>query len=104
MRIIEISDSKLKKALQEKEKLITKGRKIQVEIEKLQTKQNKLGLQVQKIKDDVVMPTMKAFKKDNLGRYEDFNTVKVENGKVVVEVMDYIEEYTKQLDEQIHHL
>ena len=100
MKTLEFEDKKVKKALIEKGLLIEKGREISRKIEKLETERNKIGLKVQKIKDDIVLPFAREIKKD-LGKYEDLQTLNLVNGKIVVNVFDYIEQYKEELDKKL---
>lgn len=100
MRTLEFSNKKVEKALAEKGVLIEKGREISRKIEKLETERNKIGLKVQKIKDDIVLPFAREIKKD-LGKYEDLQTLNLINGKIVVNVFDYIEQYKEELDKKL---
>ena len=100
MRTLEFSNKKVEKALAEKGVLIEKGREISRQIEKLETERNKIGLKVQKIKDDIVLPFAREIKKD-LGKYEDLQTLNLVNGKIVVNVFDYIEQYKEELDKKL---
>lgn len=97
MRTLEFTDKKVIKALEEKGKLINRGREISGQIEDLQTELNKIGLKVQKIKDDTVLPFAKEIKK-GLGKYEDLETLNLVHGKIVVNVFDYLEKYKEELD------
>ena len=100
MRTLEFSNKKVEKAHAEKGVLIEKGREISRQIEKLETERNKIGLKVQKIKDDIVLPFAREIKKD-LGKYEDLQTLNLVNGKIVVNVFDYIEQYKEELDKKL---
>ena len=100
MRTLEFSNKKVEKALAEKGVLIEKGREISRQIEKLETERNKIGLKVQKIKDDIVLPFAREIKKD-LGKYEDLETLQLVNGKIVVNVFDYLERYKEEFDKKL---
>jgi hypothetical protein len=101
MRFIEIENAKLKQAIKDKSELIEKGRLISKEIEALETERNKLGLEIQSIKDDIIIPAAKQYKKELLDKYEDFSTFNLVDDKIQGEVFNHIEEYTKQLDEEL---
>ena len=100
MKTLEFEDKKVKKALIEKGLLIEKGREISQKIEDLQTELNKIGLKVQKIKDDTVLPFAREVKK-TLGKYEDLETLQLVNGKIVVNVFDYLERYKEEFDKKL---
>ena len=100
MRTLEFSNKKVEKALAEKGALIEKGREISRQIEKLETERNKIGLKVQKIKDDTVLPFAREVKK-TLGKYEDLETLQLVNGKIVVNVFDYLERYKEEFDKKL---
>ena len=100
MRTLEFSNKKVEKALAEKGVLIEKGREISRQIEKLETERNKIGLKVQKIKDDIVLPFAREIKK-TLGKYEDLETLQLVNGKIVVNIFDYLERYKEEFDKKL---
>ena len=100
MKTLEFDDKKVKKALIEKGLLIEKGREISQKIEDLQTERNKIGLKVQKIKDDTVLPFAREVKK-TLGKYEDLETLQLVNGKIVVNIFDYLERYKEEFDKKL---
>ena len=43
----------------------------------------------------------KNYKVDNFEKYEDIGNIELVNGEVVINKIDYIEEYKKQLDEKL---
>jgi len=59
--------------------------------EKLEKERNKTALKVQKIKDKVI-PMVRKRALPLITEYEDINTAEVENGVVVVEVVDLLQE------------
>jgi len=93
-------DEKISKLLLKKKELVENGRKTSRQIEGLESDRNKLALQVQKIKDKV-MPFAKRIKKENLGKYEDIQSIELKGDDIVITTFDYIDEYRKQLDKKI---
>jgi len=93
-------DEKVAKLLIEKTGLIKDGRAISEDIEKLENDRNKVALRVQKIKDKII-PFAKKIKKDQLGRYEDIQSIDLVGENIVLTTFDYIEEYKKQLEIKI---
>ena len=93
-------DEKVAKLLIEKTGLIKDGRAISEDIEKLENDRNKVALRVQKIKDKII-PFAKKIKKDQLGRYEDIQSIDLVGEDIVLTTFDYISEYKKQLEEKI---
>ena len=94
-------DEKVAKLLIEKTGLIKDGRAISEDIEKLENDRNKVALRVQKIKDKII-PFAKKIKKDQLGRYEDIQSIDLLGEDIVLTTFDYIEEYKKQLEIKIN--
>jgi len=94
-------DEKVAKLLIEKTGLIKDGRAISEDIEKLENDRNKVALRVQKIKDKII-PFAKKIKKDQLGRYEDIQSIDLIGEDIVLTTFDYIQEYKKQLEEKIN--
>ena len=94
-------DEKVAKLLIEKTGLIKDGRAISEDIEKLENDRNKVALRVQKIKDKII-PFAKKIKKDQLGRYEDIQSIDLIGEDIVLTTFDYIQEYKKQLEIKIN--
>ncbi len=64
------------------------------EREKLERDRNKVALKVQKIKDRCV-PVIQKEVKPLLGEYEDIETAKIKDGKVVIATFDRLEDFKK---------
>ena len=90
-RYIKIEDEKLAKYLEEKNLLVKDGRNLNADIEKIQTVLNKIALKIQKLKDKII-PRAEEYC-TNLGEFEELVTINMEDGKVVLEILDRVEEY-----------
>lgn len=62
------------------------------EKEKLERERNKIALKVQKIKDKVI-PIVQKEVKPLLKEYDDIETAKVKDGKVVINTFNYLEDF-----------
>ena len=98
--VIKIKDKKIEKLLKEKGVLVDSGRKLTADIEKLEEKRAKLGMKIEKVKEQL-REFAKNYKVDNFEKYEDIGDIGLVNGEVVINKIDYIEEYKKQLDEKL---
>jgi hypothetical protein len=94
-----LDNPKLVKLLEEKELAVKEGREQYKVVEKEQQKLNKCGLKIQKYKDKII-PLVKELTKDLLGEYEDLSEVKLENGKVILTIVDKVEEFKKTWKEE----
>lgn len=63
--------------------------------EKLERERNKVALKVQKIKDKVV-PIVQREVKPMLEDYDDIETAKVKDGKVVISTFNHLEDFKKK--------
>lgn len=63
--------------------------------EKLERERNKVALKVQKIKDKVI-PIVQREVKPLLQEYDDIETAKVKDGKVVISTFNYLEDFKKK--------
>ena len=61
----------------------------------LEQERNKVALKVQKIKDRII-PLVQKEVKPLLGEYEDIETAKTKDGKVVINTFDRLEEFKRQ--------
>lgn len=64
-------------------------------------RRNKIALKVQKIKDKVV-PLIHKYVKPLLKEYEDIETAKLEDGKVVIETFNHLEQWKKNFKSRIN--
>lgn len=88
----QINDSKLEavpKEMKEEHMQLLK------EIEGHERDRNKIALKVQKLKDKMI-PILKKEVQPLLGEYEDTETVKAKDGKVLVTVFSYLEDFKKR--------
>ena len=96
-----LENKKLLKLLEEKEELITEGRKLTAEIEKVEKERAKIGLQIQKIKDKVI-PMMTELKPTICKEeFDDIESVSIVNGKIEVKTFNHLEEFKKQYREKV---
>lgn len=65
------------------------------DIEKLERDRNKIALKVQKIKDRVV-PMIQKEVKDKLEEYDDIETAKVKDGKVVLTTFNHLQDWKRK--------
>ena len=63
--------------------------------EKLERERNKVALKVQKIKDRVI-PLIKKEVKPLLAEYDDIETAKTKDGKVVIATFNHLEDFKKK--------
>lgn len=63
--------------------------------EKLERERNKIALKVQKIKDKII-PTIQREVKPLLGEYDDIETAKTKDGKVIITIFNYLEDFKKR--------
>lgn len=63
----------------------------------LERERNKVALKVQKIKDKVV-PIIKKEVKPLLKQYDDIETAKTKNGKVIINTFNHLEEFKKKFE------
>lgn len=108
MRTFTIANKEIRKLLTERNKWVIKGRKIDGEMrdikerfDKLAIELNKCALQIDKIKDKL----MPVIDKDvtplaGCAEFEKVNSVEIKDGKLVVEVIDEVEEYIGRLREK----
>lgn len=98
MRKHEFENKKIVDLLDKKAPLIKEGRKLSEEMEKLNKELHKIGLKVQKLKDK----TAQLIEKEDitLGEFEYIRTIDTKNGKVVVEIVDAVEEYKSAYRQQ----
>lgn len=91
MRKHEFENKKIVDILLKKEPLIKEGRELSKKIDDLNKDLHKIGLKVQKLKDK----TAHLMEKESitLGEFEYISAIDTKNGKVVLEVVDAIEEY-----------
>ena len=61
----------------------------------LEIARNKIALKVQKIKDRII-PLVQKEVKPLLGEYDDIETAKVKDGKVVIETFNHLDEFRKR--------
>lgn len=95
-----ITNTTLKKLLEEKEALVNEGRSLTVEIEKIEKERAKIGMQIQKRKDKII-PLVEKEVKPKLGVYEDIETVTINKaGEVEVKVFNHLEEFKKAYAEK----
>ena len=85
--------------IQERGKLIEEGRKMSQDIEDLERRRATIGMKVEKVKVKMTPLVDKLFRQD-LTEFEDLQTITVEDGKIVAEVFDWIEEYKKAFRER----
>jgi len=63
--------------------------------EKLERERNKIALKVQKIKDKLI-PIIQKEVKPLLEKYDDIETAKTKDGKVVIETFNHLEDFKKK--------
>jgi hypothetical protein len=98
MRYIELNDGKLKDILTQRGIVFEQVRKVNEEIVRLDGERTKLGYKMDKLKDKTA-----DILKDNpqeLSEFEEIGRVYIEDGKVMLEIFDKIEEYKKMLREK----
>ncbi len=64
--------------------------------EKLERERNKVALKVQKIKDKVVPIIQKEVRPLLKDEYDDIETAKLKDGKIVIETFNHIEDFKKK--------
>jgi hypothetical protein len=101
MRIIEIEDKELKKILVERGEVVAKARELQKQVDKIQREQQKLGYKMDNLRDKTSPFIEKHSGGFSLGEFELVSRVYLEKDKVLVEIADQVEEYTKLLREKI---
>lgn len=74
------------------EDMATEHKALMKEREKLERERNKVALKVQKIKDRVV-PIIQKEVKPLLGEYDDIETAKTKNGKVVIDTFNHLVDF-----------
>lgn len=67
------------------------------EREKLERERNKLALKVQKVKDKVV-PLIQKHVKPLLEKYDDIETAKTKDGKVIINTFNYLEDFKSKFN------
>lgn len=67
------------------------------EKEKLERELNKIALKVQKIKDKVVPIIKKEVQPLLKDKFDDIETAKIKDGKVIIETFNYVDDYKKKL-------
>ncbi len=67
------------------------------EVEKLERDRNKVALKVQKVKDKLVPLAQSLIKPLLKNEFDDVETAKAKDGKVVVSTFNYVEDYKKKL-------
>jgi len=93
-------DKELMSELEAKNKEVEKGRKLNRKIQEFQNQLNQVGHKVQQYKDKIVPMFNERIKPQiELGEFEEVTQVEKKNGKVVVTVVDRIEEYKKMYRE-----
>lgn len=74
------------------DKMLEEHKALLKEKEQLERERNKLALKIQKIKDRII-PIIKKEVKPLLGEYDDIETAKAKNGKVVVTTFNHLEDW-----------
>lgn len=89
---------KIAKLLEDKNTLVKDGIALSKDIEELEQKRAKVGHKIQKLKDKVV-PTVKKelFPSLVLEEFEEVQSIDLEDGKVVLKVVDRVEEFKDAL-------
>lgn len=101
-RQIRFKSKELVTMMDERGALITKGRDLTTEMEKLDKKlekldkdRNKIGLQADKLTSKM-RPLLDKLVKPEVGEFEDVNNIEVQQGEVVVELYDRVEDFKEQ--------
>lgn len=94
-RTIKVKNDKLYKLLEEKNEVLTKAREVKVEFDKLQEELQKHGLELNKYKEKLfpLVDKIKEEMGEELGEFEEFETVEAIDGEIEIVVFDAIEEY-----------
>lgn len=80
--------------------LIQEYRDAEKKKEELESQRNKIGLKVQKWKDKIIPLSQKVGKPYLEEEFEDFNTVRIQDGKVVLEIFSHLEEFKQNFRER----
>jgi hypothetical protein len=99
MRKVKIEDKNLLKLLKEKKKVVEKGRKLSGQFEQLSNQLKQSELKVNQFNEKIKPMVDKH--KIKTEKYEILNRIEVDKGKIVITVLDQIEEYQKMLDDKI---
>lgn len=94
-RQVRFKSAELIALMQERGELITKGRDLTNKLEKLEKQRNKVALQADKLSSKM-RPTLDKLVKPEVGEFEDVNNIEIQNGEVVVEIYDRLEDFKKQ--------
>jgi hypothetical protein len=102
MREETFDHNKIKGLVEEKKDLVTKGRVLSQEIEEKQEELKKLGMKVQKVKDKLIPAVEKDIEPDiDLDEFEEIYSIDLnEDGEVVVNVNDRVEEFKQSYRDQ----
>lgn len=99
MRKVKIQDKELLKLLKEKKLVVKKGQKLTAEQERVQKQLKQLELKVNQF-NERVKPLVDKHKIET-DKYEFLNQIEIENGKIVITVKNYLEEFKNQMDEKL---
>ncbi len=100
MRVIKIDDKNLTEWIEEKGEIIKEGRGLTDKITKIEIERAKMGDKVQTLKDKIIPRIAKSKEVEGLDEFELLGTADVQNGIVVIQVLDAIEEFKKSYRQQ----
>lgn len=96
MRTIKIENGdEIKDLIEKKGVIVTKGRELSQQKEEIETELNKCGLQINKLNDKLI-PMVEGLGVE-LGEFEQIESIKVEEGELVMSIFDQVEEFKNQL-------
>jgi len=73
---------------------------IKKEKEELETKRNKIGLRIQKFNDKIIPIGQKLMKPFIEDIFDDYDTLRLENGEIVASIFNHLDDAEKRLREQ----
>ena len=98
-RTIKIKNPKLYKILEKKNVVLDKAREVNKEWKKMEQDLQKYGLELNKFKEKL-FPIVKKIKEgmgEELGEFEEFETVEAIDGEVSIVIYDAVEEFKDAL-------